>query len=343
MKKIVSIISVYIGLIIGAGFASGREIFEFFNLSRPDSFSGIVVAALFFAIIAYITMHISNIFSCTTFDSFIENTAGFTAPAFKLFMLFYMFCGFVVMMSGSGVLIEKAFSVPSKYGIFLLAVICFVVFSFHLKGLVALNTIMVPIMVLGILFLCISASLGDSVPTFSQLENIRRNPIVSAVCYVGYNTITAGAVLVPLAAQASKKQLAKAAVISSSILGILIFVVWETLNIYYNLIVNSEMPLLEIATTHSKTFNIIYTVVLFMALCTTAVSHGFGIMAKFKTKNTFDRMLFSAILCLSAMPFAKFGFSVLITNLYSSFGFVGIIWMSVLLFSYAKCKNKSSC
>lgn len=342
MKKIISIMSVYIGLVIGAGFASGREIFEFFNLSRPNSLSGIVVAALFFAIISYITMHMANMFGCTTFDGFIENTAAFTAPAFKLFMLVYMFCGFFVMMSGSGALIEKAFSVPSKYGIFLLALICFVVFSFDLKGLVALNSIMVPFMVVGMLFLCISSSLDGSVPTFFQFQSIRRNPIVSAVCYVGYNTITVGAVLVPLAAQASKKQLAKAAVLSSSILGVLIFMVWSSLNLYYNLIVDSDMPLLEIASTRGKAFNIIYTIVLFMALCTTAVSHGFGIMAKFKTKSKLDRMLFSAILCLGAMPFAKIGFSALITNLYSSFGFVGIIWMVFLLFSYIKCKNKSS-
>ena len=339
MKKIVSIMSVYIGLIIGAGFASGREIFEFFNLSRPNSAIGIIVAASFFAIVSYVIMKMSGSIGSNSLDDFIGKTTGPLATMVKWFMLFYMFCGFFVMMSGSGALIEKTFNLPYIYGISFLSLICFVVFSFDLKGLVALNTIMVPVMIVGIFFLCISSALWSDVPTFSQAESLRRNPIVSAICYVAYNTITAGAVLIPLSAQSSKKQLIKAAVLSSSILGVLIFVVWKSLNIYYSLIFESEMPLLDIASTHGKTYSIIYTVVLFMALCTTAVSHGFGIMSKFTFKNLRKRMLFAAGICLSAIPFAKIGFSRLVSDLYSFFGFVGIVWMIWLLFLYAK----SSC
>ncbi len=339
VKKVFSIMSVYIGLIIGAGFASGREIFEFFNLSSRSDFMGIILAAIFFGIIAYITMQQANRFGVLDYDSFIEKTSGGASPIIKALMVLYMFCGFFVMMSGSGVLIGKTFSAPSFYGVFLLALICFVVFSFDLKGLVAINSVMVPIMVVGITFLCLSSALVGSVPTFMLANDLRRNPIISAVCYVGYNTITAGAVLVPIAAHASPKQCARAAVISSTILGLLIFTVWSALNVYYDAIFDSEMPLLDIASTHGKLYDIIYTLVLFMALCTTAVSHGFGIMAKFKTKNTRDRILISAVLCLAAMPFAKIGFSDLITNLYSAFGMVGIVWMVWLLISYVK-QNK---
>lgn len=336
VKKILEISFVYIGLVIGAGFASGREIFEYFNLSSRYDFAGIILAAVFFALIAYITMHQSARFGTSDFDGFIQRTAGRAALLVQLFMLLYMFCGFFVMMSGSGALISSTFSVHPRYGIFLLALICFVTFSFDITGIVVINAVMVPVMIVGMVLLCISASLYGGVPTFAALDSLSRNSLVSAACYVSYNTITVGAVLVPLAAKTERKTMLKAAVLGGSVLGILIFMVWSTLNIYYSEIIDSEMPLLDIAAVHGLGYEMTYTAVLFMALCTTAVSHGFGVLSKLKLKKRSDRILTSAALCLAAMPFARIGFSDLIAKLYSAFGYIGIVWMGMLIFTYIK-------
>jgi uncharacterized membrane protein YkvI len=160
--------------------------------------------------------------------------------------------------------------------------------------------------------------------------------LISALCYVSYNTITAGAVLVPLSAAATKKQLIGASAISGSILGLLIFIVWLTMNTYFNHLFLSEMPLLELATYKGNFTAYIYTAVLFMALCTTAVSQGFGILSKFKFNKSAFRILASATLCLLAMPFAKFGFSTLVSNLYSAFGYAGLVWTGVIIWKFVK-------
>ena len=93
MKKTMSIAFVYIGLVIGAGFASGREIFEYFNLATTHDFTGIILAAAGFAIIAYITMSLAKKISAHTFDRFLEITAGRMATPVKAFMFLFMFCG----------------------------------------------------------------------------------------------------------------------------------------------------------------------------------------------------------------------------------------------------------
>lgn len=336
MKKVLELSFVFIGLVIGAGFASGREIFEYFNLSGRYDFTGIVLASVFFALIAYITMHQTARLGTADFSRFIQHTAGRAAPPVQAFMTLYMFCGFFVMMSGSGALISSTFSVHPGYGIFLLAFICFVTFSFDIKGIVVINTVMVPIMIVGMVFLCVSATLYGGIPTFAALDGLPRNPLLSATCYVSYNTITVGAVLVPLSAKSERKSMLRAAALGGCVLGILIFLVWSTLNIYYNEIIASEMPLLDIAAVHGLGYEITYTAVLFMALCTTAVSHGFGVLSRLAVKSRRDRVLTSAALCLAATPFARIGFSDLISGLYSAFGYVGIVWMGMLIFSYIK-------
>ena len=335
MKKTLEIAFVYIGLVIGAGFASGREILEYFNNSSHTDPSGIIFSSLLFAFISFIIMHHSNRLAAGDFDTFIDRTSGRLTLFIKTFMFLYMFCGLFVMMAGSGALFQRAFNIPQGGGIFILAAVCFVIFSFDMKGLVAVNSVMVPVMIIGMTALCIISALSDIAPVFSLLNSdIRHNPIISAICYASYNTITAGAVLVPLAYQTDKKTLARSATVSSLTLGFLIFTVWLVQNIYYNKIYSSEMPLLDRAIMQGKAWEIIYTIILFMALCTTAVSHGFGILAKFHFKSKTDRILASAILCTFAIPFAKIGFSDLIAHLYSIFGFMGLIWLIILLFSY---------
>ena len=338
MKKTLSIAFVYIGLVIGAGFASGREIFEYFSLASRTDFTGIIFASLGFAAISYITMSLAKRYSVETFDALLSRVSGRFATPVKLFMNLFMFCGFFIMLAASGVLFESTFNLPPKFGIFLLAALCFLVFVFDLRGIVTVNTVLVPLMIAGMLYLCITSMLFDTKPVSSLYNSISRNFLVSAICYVSYNTITAGAVLVPLSANAKKRELLRSSVIAGCILGGLIFLVWSALNIYYDAIFSSEMPLLILAAAHGTISEWIYTAVLFMALCTTAISQGFGILSKFRFKKALDRALAAAIICLGAIPFAGFGFSALISRLYSAFGFLGLGWTAMLMYKYIKNK-----
>lgn len=44
MKNILKICFVIIGTIIGAGFASGKEIYTFFNIYGPKGFLGLIIS-----------------------------------------------------------------------------------------------------------------------------------------------------------------------------------------------------------------------------------------------------------------------------------------------------------
>ncbi len=335
MKQTLSISSVYIGLVIGAGFASGREIFEYFNIPTQTNVSGVALSTLWFGLISYIIMSLSKTLNCDTFDSFIEKVSHKAAPLAKAFMYLFMFCGFFVMLAASGTLLQNTLNAPFGTGVFALALFCFGVFAFDLRGIVAINSILVPFMLIGMTVLCVS-SLLIGTPAFSSFEIVKNNIFVSALCYVSYNTITAGAVMLPLSAKQTHKCILRSAVFSSAILGLLIFIVWLTLNLFYDKLCTAEMPLLELAAFRGDIYKNLYAIILFMALCTTAISHGFGILSKFRFKTPSDRIIAAALLCLIAMPFAKFGFSTLIAKLYSVFGYLGLIWTGLIIYKFLK-------
>ena len=335
MKKIFNISFVYIGLIIGAGFASGREIVEYFSIPSRNDFSGIIFAALSFSLLCYIIMTLSEKHKSKTFDDFIDAISPKFTPFIKLFMAAFMFSGYFIMLSASGTLFEEAFGLSFGSGVFVLSFICFLVFVFDISGIVFINTLLVPFMVLGMTALCVSSLLGAA-PVFLSLENLKSNFLVSGLCYVSYNTITLGAVMVPLSENTSRRTRLAAAILSGSVIGILIFIVWLSVNLFGGSVQNATMPLLTLAAFYGDKVRITYAVILFMALCTTAISHGFGILSKFKLKRTFDRSLAAALLCLFAMPFAKLGFSASVQKVYAAFGFLGFLWTGLLIYKYIK-------
>lgn len=329
MKKIIKTISVYIGFLIGAGFASGREILEYFNLKSNTNILGIIIASFLFIIISYVIMSKSSDDKIYDYSSYIESVSGKRAFFVKIFMMIYMFCGMFVMFAGSGALVYDVSSLSEIAGAVLMALICFIVMSFDLRGIVAINIILVPLMVCGILYVSFCVAIFGESLTFSQYNILGENAILSAICYSAYNTLTAGVVLVPLAVNMKKREICISSIISGFIIGLLIMVVWVVQGTNFGAIWESDLPMLELAALCSKTCKRVYTVVLFMSICTTAVSYGFGLMSYFsgKFKNTKDRVFFAAIICLAALPPALYGFSNLVAYLYSFFGYAGMIWM----------------
>lgn len=333
MKRGLSLAFVYIGLVIGAGFASGREVMEYFNFPSRSDHSGIVLATFLLIVLCYIILHRANTAGVTTYEEYLSLVAGKMARPVKLFMLFYLFCGFFTMLAGSGALLSQNYMLPPIAGVLLLAGVCFLVLTFDLKGIVAVNTLLVPCMIAGILYLCITAALFGTASAFS-LHRLTGGVLTSAICYVSYNTISAASVLVPLQKGMGMKEIRIAAVVGGFVLGLLILVIWAGQNLFFDALWNSEIPMLKLAAMTGRTQKQVYAAILFMAILTTAVSQGFGILCSFGVKKTKERCFLSGMLCFLAIPFALLGFSNLVAYLYAFFGVVGILWMGWVLLDY---------
>ena len=330
LKNVLKVSFLYIGLVIGAGFASGREILEFFNFKNREDFTGIILAAAIFSFVVYIILIKSKHYHTDDFFEFTDIVSGKAGYFIKKFMFLYMFAGFFVMLSAGGTLFSFTLGCEKKLGIIFMTVFCFFVLIFESKGIVILNSLLVPVMIVGILYISILSILFGTVTTFAGLDTIKNNFLAAAVCYVSYNTINAGAVLVPCSSEIKEKEIKISALLSGIILGVLIFVVWLVQNVFFDKIYSSEFPMLDIASRQGELQKNVYALILFMSICTTAVSCGYGVLSAFKLKIKSEKILAVIILCLLAAPLAYLEFSSLVAHVYSMFGYVGLIWIVIL-------------
>ena len=53
MKNIIKSVSVIVGAVVGAGFASGQEIYSFFNVYNENGLVGIIISSILLGFIIY--------------------------------------------------------------------------------------------------------------------------------------------------------------------------------------------------------------------------------------------------------------------------------------------------
>ena len=337
-KDTFKIISIYIGTVIGAGFASGREIIDFFGVYGLKGLLGMIICGCIFA-------SIGGFFLSSIYELKIRNYRELLNYIFgdKLSLIIetiiaiFLFVGFSIMLSGSGAIFSEEFNLPHSFGIYLMAVLCFIVFIFSIKGLSLINTILVPILIVGIVFLSSSLMLKEGF-TFSNAEGVRftnkGNFISSSILYCGFNSLLVTVVLSSLLPLIPNKSTAlRGGIIGGFSLGIIGCFILIPLLILYTEIFNLEIPMLKVSEYVSIYYRSIFSIVLWLAMFTTAIANGYGFIEN--SSNKINRTIVAFIFCICGIPVAKLGFSDLVSTMYPIFGYIGGI---ILIASICKLR-----
>ena len=334
IKDWMKISSIYVGTVIGAGFASGREIVEFFGVYGIKGIFGMVISGMLFSIAGSLLL-------IKMYNNRINNLSELSEKIFgrKLWIIFdtligfSLYTGYSVMISASGAVFEQELSISYDIGILFMVISTFIVFLFNLEGLSLVNTILVPMLIIGILFTSIYVNV-DQAYSLSNIEGVgltrKGNFITSSILYFGSNSLIIIIVFSSLLPLIKDK---KTAVVGGTIGGLLLFTlgisILISMLIYYNEIAYLNIPMLKICDHIGKNYRKIYAVVLWIAVFTTAVANGFGFMNR--VSNSKRKLLYTGLFCLSAIPLAKFGFANLVATIYPIFGFIGAGMMLFIL------------
>lgn len=302
MFKLFVPIFIYIGAIVGAGFASGQEIAVFFGLDATGF--GIPVAGFLFMLSSYRVFSDLNKYNITSYEHYLKEKTYIFTPFYKIISLLFCCASYGIMVSGVHTVFENY---NIRFGGILFAIICFFIFLWDLKGIEIVNIISTPLIIIGMILTGIR-----SVPVFADQA-------LKTTYYVAYNMLSCLPVLCSFNTYIkNKKQAGVVAIISGLILTLLMLIVNIATPIDY-----SEMPMLQSAA--NAGLGNVYSIVLILAMLTTAVSSGFGFIKSAGIKPFFSNI----ILFLTSIVMLSFGFAPLVENI---FVFFGILSTSLLFF-----------
>ena len=148
--EILKVVFVIIGTLIGAGFASGQEIYAFFFSFGIKGLIGILISSFIIGITVYKTLQIvykNNLENYGDFlDRLIKNKKvnNITNVIINIFILI----SFYIMIAGFGAYLQQEVDLNSIIGSSILAILCLILFKTNIKGLVKINEILIPILII---------------------------------------------------------------------------------------------------------------------------------------------------------------------------------------------------
>ena len=302
MKNVLKVVFVIIGTLIGAGFASGQEVYLFFFSYGMKGLIGILISSIIIGVVIYSTFNILNKYKINTYKDFLnilipKNTklkiiANFIINIFILITFFIMIAGF-------GAYFEQEIGINRLVGSLILAIITFIVFMTSIKGVVKVNELIVPILI-GFIFIIGIISIKDT--HILNLENyvIRTNYTnfaLSAVLYSSYNSILLIPVLITLNNYVkNKKQIFYISFISAIVtilLSVIIFLLLVRVDVDISKL---EMPVVYVVSNMFKILRYIYGVIILGSIFTTAISLGVSFLQNTaKNKKGYTQITFEGI------------------------------------------------
>ncbi|WMM24709.1 hypothetical protein RBU61_17545 [Tissierella sp. MB52-C2] len=333
-KEWLSIASIYVGTVIGAGFASGREIIEFFGVYGINGIWGMFIVGIILSLIGSLLLIKIYNNKIRGFDELICNIFGKRfGVILDSIITFSLYTGFSVMVAGSGAIFSQELNLSFNLGVIFMVVLSFIVFLFSLEGLSFINTMLVPLLVIGIIFTSLYLNIREGY-NFSNINGVnltlKGNFLTSALLYVGSNSLIIVVVFSSLLPMINSKRTAiLGGVTGGFILSILGMSILTSMLIYYNEVFLLDIPMLKICDYISNGYRKFYAFILWISIFTTALANGFGFMNK--VSNSKYKILITALYCLLSIPVAKLGFSKLVAVLYPIFGLIGIFVLIFIL------------
>lgn len=342
MKNILKIVFVIIGTMIGAGFASGKEIYLFFFSFGIEGVVGLLISAIITGITIYKTLEIINKNNIKTYKEFVyylgkrknnNNNNKKIGSVINVVVNSFILVSFFIMIAGFGTYFNQTYGIPKIFGGIALAIFCFFVFMTSTKGIVKVNSLIVPILIITVLIIGITNILNLPIGDLNKYI-IRQNNssfILSSITYSSYNSILLVPVLITLRNYLKdKKQILKITVISSFIILILsssIFFLFTKIDVD---IKNLEMPAVYMVEKILPLFKNIYGIIILGSIITTAVSLGASFLQNVsKNKKSYPQI--ALIMCITSVLISNIGFSNLVATLDPIFGYLGLIQIFMIL------------
>lgn len=337
MREIISITLVIIGALVGAGFASGQEIFSFFYLYGLYGVFGIILMCILMYILIYKTLKIIYLNKIDNYNEFLklflkENKAN---KIINIIINILLLFSFFIMVAGFGAYFEQELGINRLFGSFLFSFLCAIVFFLDIKGILKISNIVVPLLIIFIIFIGIKNILNIQ---DIKLIRTKNNWIMSSILYTSYNLILLIPVLISLRKQISKelniKYIAFFSSIIINILAILIFMLMAEWNLID--LEKQEMPAIYIVRNKFFEFRNMYAFIILASIFTTAISVGIGFLQNI-SKNKKSYTQYVIIMCITSLFITKIGFSKVMNFIYPVFGYFGI--MQIVLILTRKLKN----
>ncbi|HHW95343.1 MAG TPA: hypothetical protein GX736_05410 [Mogibacterium sp.] len=338
---VLGITSMYIGVILGAGFSSGRECWQFFGVFGTRGYPGVALMTIFFVLLALMLTYIAD--SKGTSDlgrviSPVEDRRVIDGIGYLMAAIYYTLI--MSMSAAGGALLEQQFGIDSRIGGLIIVILTLVTVLGDFERLSAVFSKLVPVLfgvtMLVVLLTIFYPNIEQSGATEGYITSpMAPNWLIASIIFTAYNGIG----MIPMAGACAVNAKDRKNAFGGAFLGSLLPSIMTLLllvAILRDMAFSNELslPMVGYATRISKPLSIVYTFILFGSIYATAASTFYAFGTKIPQKPAKKYILIAA--AIVGFLIGQFGFKTLVKYLYPPQGYIGIVVIIMITVNFFK-------
>lgn len=332
----------YVGTIIGAGFASGQELVQFFVSYGSIGLAGIALAGIMFAWLGSYIIELGYRLKATGYHQILYHTCGLRIGRILDFVTgIFLFGGLTIMLAGAGTVGRDYFDLTYNSGLFIMAAVVALTVTTGMKGISIVNSLVTPLLVISTIAIGVKSILYHGINPALLFIQAQPTPgpapnwIISALLYVSYNIVLGSTVLAPLGNQIANRSVRLwGGLLGGTLLAILGFFVAIIIILHHPAIFQHEVPMLYVSNLQCELTHIGYAAMLIKAMYSTAMASLYGCTAKLQSVSGFNYHVSLLIATFCAVLCSQFGFANLIAMLYPLFGYIALVFTFKLIWDF---------
>lgn len=337
----------FTGSFLGAGFVSGQELMQFFVVFGSFGLVGMVFSVLMFCMLGCFVMKVAKRTGVIEFDKIIvEKDRPWLRGIFGGVLVFFLFGLVVVMIAGTGALLNQVFSIPKIAGNGIMAVCIALIALRGAKGVLDAFSITVPILIgaaviTGVLSFFSFGGSNIAARPFSGANPLLGNWLFSTFAFVSYNMMAAISILVPIAPDVKEENIIEKGIIQGTVQLVIVFVcILLPLILNQAMLTGAELPMLALAQKIHPVMGIVYAILLLCGMFGSALSSLFGVTVRIKKMKNIQGSVLTLTLVVMAFIGSIAGFKELISILLPVCGYIGFFAMVGITMHFLSLQKK---
>lgn len=343
--NVIQVAVMYIGVIMGAGFASGRETWQFFGVFGKDGIKGILLATVCFVVFGHMISYIAISKDTQELGKVVSPFNSKVVDDVIGWVLAIIYYSMIIAMSAAGgSLLEYQFGVKKIVGGTIIVVLTVATAAGDFQRISGVFRTLIPItftVVMIAIVMVLMKGQDQSGPVSGyQPGSMTPTPWIAALVFVSYDCLGMITMAAATAIRAKNRKTAFAgSLLGTLLLGVLTLSLLLVILTDMNLASRLDLPMLGYAMKVSPVLNVVYAVVLYVAVYSTAASTFYGFSTKLKEgKSKIWIMVVSAAIGLVV---GLSGFKTIVEILYPIQGYIGFAVLLLIAVNYGNEVRKN--
>lgn len=346
-RQVITVAMAFVGLVVGAGFASGKEILQYFVGFGVQGMWAVTLALIIFGIAGFAILQLGSFFLASDHNRVLtEVSPPITSRFFDILITITLFSMGFVMIAGGGASLNQQFGIPVWVGSAIITVLVILVGMLDVDRVTTIIGSITPF----IIVLIVGAAIWSYTHvdySFAQLNDMALeigstlpNWWISAANYVALALAMAVSMSIVMGGQIRDPRVAgRGGMLGGIIYGLLILISSSALFAQIDKVGHSDMPTLMLLTSIHPTFGTVMAFVVFGMIFNTAIGMYYALASRFSKGDPKRFRIWLISMALVGFAISFVGFETFVNYLYPVIGYAGMLLILLLVVHWVRSRE----